>query len=380
MRRDPRERSPLAHRLPRAPDVERLKVPQPAVNRPQMIERAAAPEVVALDQRHRQAALRRVVGDGQTVNAAADDEQIEGAGGETIEVANHWRNGIAIGAQLQLRAQCFQPESSELRYSSSVATIDAVRDYWNRHIHDLEITRHPVGSRGFFDDLDQYHFEKLHHLLRLVDFDGYCGPAVLEVGCGAGVDLARFAKGGALVSGVDLAASAIDLARANFEQQGLRGEFQVADGERLPFPDDSFDLVYAHGVVQYTADPQRLVDECRRVLKPGGDAIFQVYNRVSWLNALSKLMKVGLEHDDAPVLLKFSIGEFKRLVSGFRDGEDRARAVPGEVAAARRVEGDAVQHLLRRDVQRPPAPARAALRLALAGVLPEMNRRARRVR
>jgi len=30
-----------------------------------------------------------------------------------------------------------------------------------------------VGSRGFFDDLDEYHFEKLHHLLRLVDFDGY---------------------------------------------------------------------------------------------------------------------------------------------------------------------------------------------------------------
>jgi SAM-dependent methyltransferase len=199
-----------------------------------------------------------------------------------------------------------------------VATIDTVRDYWNRHIHDLEITRHPVGSRGFFDDLDQYHFEKLHHLLRLVDFDGYAGRRVLEVGCGAGVDLARFAKGGALVSGVDLAASAIDLARANFGQQGLHGEFQVADGERLPFPDDSFDLVYAHGVVQYTADPKRLVDECRRVLKPGGDAIFQVYNRVSWLNGLSKLMKVGLEHDDAPVLLKFSIGEFTRLVSGFR--------------------------------------------------------------
>jgi SAM-dependent methyltransferase len=199
-----------------------------------------------------------------------------------------------------------------------VATIDTVRDYWNRHIHDLEITRHPVGSRGFFDDLDQYHFEKLHHLLRLVDFDGYAGRRVLEVGCGAGVDLARFARGGALVSGVDLAGSAIDLARSNFEQQGLRGEFQVADGERLPFPDDSFDLVYAHGVVQYTADPDRLVGECRRVLKPGGDAIFQVYNRVSWLNALSKLMKVGLEHDDAPVLLKFSIGEFKRLVSGFR--------------------------------------------------------------
>lgn len=210
-----------------------------------------------------------------------------------------------------------------------------VRKYWEHHIHDLEITKHPVGSRGFFDDLDQYHFEKLHHLLRLVDFDGYKGKKVLEVGCGAAVDLARFAKGGAIATGVDLAPSAIELARANFQQQGLRGEFHVADGEALPFGDNSFDLVYAHGVVQYTADPKKLVEECRRVLKPGGEAIFQVYNRVSWLNALSKLMKVGLEHDDAPVLLKFSIPEFRRLVGGFRE----VRIVPERFPVASRLHG-----------------------------------------
>jgi SAM-dependent methyltransferase len=216
-----------------------------------------------------------------------------------------------------------------------VATTDEVRQYWEQHIHDLEITKHPVGSRGFFDDLDEYHFEKLHHLLRLVEFDGYRGRNVLEVGCGAGVDLARFAKGGAHVTGVDLAASAIELAKANFSQQGLEGDFRVADGERLPFADASFDLVYAHGVVQYTADPQRLVSECRRVLKPGGEAIFQVYNRISWLNGLSKLMKVGLEHDDAPVLLKFSLGEFRRLLEGFRE----VRLVPERFPVKSRLHG-----------------------------------------
>src|SRR5436309_14730883 len=92
-----------------------------------------------------------------------------------------------------------------------VATIDEVRSYWNEHIHDLEITRHPVGSRGFFADLDQYHFEKLHHLLELVDFDGYAGRRVLEVGCGAAVDLARFARGGAIVTCIAIAPSAIGL-------------------------------------------------------------------------------------------------------------------------------------------------------------------------
>ncbi len=195
----------------------------------------------------------------------------------------------------------------------------AVREYWNRRIHDLEITRHPVGTPGFFADLDQYHFEKLHHLPRLVDFDGFIGKRVLEVGCGAGTDLVRFARGGAVVTGVDLAPSAIELARQNFQQQGLLADLRVADGEHLPFPDQSFDLVYGHGVVQYTSDPAALVAECHRVLAPGGEAVFQVYNRRSWLNGLSKLMRVPLEHEDAPVLDKYSASEFRSLLRGFCD-------------------------------------------------------------
>lgn len=196
-----------------------------------------------------------------------------------------------------------------------------VRAYWNAHIHDLAITGHAVGSPGFFADLDQYHFEKLHHLLRLVDFDGQRGRRVLDVGCGTGVDLVRFARAGADAYGVDVAAAAIALARQNAGHQRLTVRLAVADGERLPFPEASFDYVFAHGVVQYTADDRALVEECRRVLRPGGTAFFQVYNRVSWLNALSKLMKVDLEHVDAPVLGKYSHAEFARLLTGFSRSE-----------------------------------------------------------
>ena len=194
-----------------------------------------------------------------------------------------------------------------------------VRAYWNTHIHDLAITAHPVGSAEFFRDLDEYHFNKLHHLLTLVPFDGLEGREVLEVGCGAGVDLIRFARGGARVTGVDLADSAIRLARQNFRHQRLAARLLVADGERLPFADDQFDFVFAHGVVQYTANDRRLVREVRRVLRPGGEAVFQVYNRLSWLNALSKLMKVDLEHEEAPVLRKYSQREFRDAIDGFSE-------------------------------------------------------------
>ena len=200
-----------------------------------------------------------------------------------------------------------------------MATNAHVRDYWNRHIHDLDISTHAPGTREFFADLDQYHFEKLHHLPRLIDFDGYRGKKVLDVGCGAGTDLMRFARGGAIVTGVDVSASAIALAKQNFAQQGLHADLREADGEHLPFADNEFDFVFAHGVVQYTSGDQALVNEVRRVVKPGGTAVFQVYNRISWLNALSKVMKVPLEHEDAPVLRRYSAGEFRALLTGFRD-------------------------------------------------------------
>jgi 2-polyprenyl-3-methyl-5-hydroxy-6-metoxy-1,4-benzoquinol methylase len=195
--------------------------------------------------------------------------------------------------------------------------LEEIRKYWNKHIHDLEIAKHPVGTKGFFDDLDEYRFDKLRYLPNIVNFSAYRGKRVLEVGCGIGIDLARFAKGGAMVTGVDLAEKSIELAKKNFELNGVEGDLRIMNGEDLKFDDNSFDVVYAHGVIQYTADSQAMIDEIYRVVKPRGEAIMMVYNRNSWLNFLSKLMKVELEHEDAPVLRKFSIGEFKNMLHRF---------------------------------------------------------------
>lgn len=196
--------------------------------------------------------------------------------------------------------------------------LQIIRAYWNDHIHDLEIATHPVGTAAFFQELDNYRFDKLRYLPKLVDFAGYQAKELLEVGCGAGIDLVRFARGGARVTGIDLADVSIDLAQQNFAHNRLRGKLQVMDGQAMAFDDDSFDVVYAHGVLQYTADAQQMIREIHRVLRPGGEAIIMVYNRHSWLNALSKLMKVELEHEDAPVLNKYSLREFRELLRPFR--------------------------------------------------------------
>jgi SAM-dependent methyltransferase len=196
-----------------------------------------------------------------------------------------------------------------------------IRRYWNDRIHDLEMTTHEVGTLAFFDDLDAYRFDKLRYLPQIVDFGGYTNRRLLEIGCGIGTDLLRFAQGGARVAGVDLSETAIRLARRNLELHGATGAGRlcVADGARLPFADASVDVVYAHGVIQYSAQPRCIVEEALRVLRPGGEAIFMVYNRRAWLMALSHVMRVPLEHEDAPGLAFYTIGEFRRLLRGFTE-------------------------------------------------------------
>ncbi|MGD2156866.1 MAG: methyltransferase domain-containing protein [Anaerolineales bacterium] len=203
------------------------------------------------------------------------------------------------------------------REGQKESTIEEIRAYWNEHIHDLEIATHPVGTLAFFKELEEYRFDKLRYLLKVVDFSSYAGKELLEVGCGVGIDLARFAQAGAIVTGIDLAENSVALAQKYFEHLGLKASFQIMNGELVDFGDGSFDVVYAHGVLQYTPNPQKMIDEICRVLRPGGEAVLMVYNRYSWLNLLSAIMKVDLEHADAPALRKYSIGQFKDMLKPF---------------------------------------------------------------
>ena len=197
--------------------------------------------------------------------------------------------------------------------------LTSIATYWDEHIHDLAITTYPVGTQEFFWQLDEYRYEKLNYLPRLVKFSAYKGKSVLEVGCGAGMDLVRFAREGAKVTGIDLSKTAIDLACKNFKQSKQNANLRVMNGEGMEFADNTFDVVYAHGVLQYTADSAKMINEIHRVLKPGGEAIMMVYNKHSWLNLMRKVTKVPLEHEDAPVLKTFSIREFKYLLSPFQN-------------------------------------------------------------
>ena len=99
------------------------------------------------------------------------------------------------------------------------------------------------------------------------------GMSLLDVGCGPGTitaDLAALVAPGT-VTAVEISPEALELARAEAAARGRDNiEFAVSDVHALDFPDDSFDVVHAHQVLQHVADPVRALREMRRVCRPGG--------------------------------------------------------------------------------------------------------------
>ncbi len=164
----------------------------------------------------------------------------------------------------------------------NTALKERVHAFWQAHPCGTKFSDVEMGTREFFERVEAHRYEKEWHIPEAADFAGARGLRVLEVGCGLGTDGAQFARAGANYTGVDLTEAAVELARQRFALANLGGEFRVADAENLGFADESFDLVYSHGVLHHTPDIGRAVHEIHRILRPGGRAIVMLYHRDSY--------------------------------------------------------------------------------------------------
>ncbi|MBV9956904.1 MAG: class I SAM-dependent methyltransferase [Acidobacteria bacterium] len=159
---------------------------------------------------------------------------------------------------------------------------ERVRAFWQAHPCGTKFADAAPGTRLFFERVEEHRYRTEWHIPAAADFGSARGLKVLEIGCGLGTDGAQFARAGADYTGVDLTEAAVELARRRFELFGLPGTFRTADAENLDFADDTFDLVYSHGVLHHTPDTERAVREVHRVLKPGGRAVVMLYHRDSY--------------------------------------------------------------------------------------------------
>ena len=133
------------------------------------------------------------------------------------------------------------------------------------HDRIAEVYEGTVGSREF----QQVSRRRIHWMCAQVG-----GPDVLDVGCSQGIASILLAREGHRVIGIDREREAIRAARERLDQEEAqvreRVEFRFGEGRAVGFPDGSFDAVLLGEVLEHQLDPGKLLDEARRVLRPGG--------------------------------------------------------------------------------------------------------------
>lgn len=171
-----------------------------------------------------------------------------------------------------------------------------VQDFWQNHACGDALVgglRERFGGdyEKFFTDYDQFRYGMETHLPSCFDALNVGGKQVLEIGLGEGADSEGLIRRGARWSGVDLTAESIERVRTRLTLRDLPFE-ELTQGSvlKLPFADNSFDMVFSHGVLHHVPEIGQAEREIHRVLRPGGELVIMMYARWS----LNYLVSIAL--------------------------------------------------------------------------------------
>ena len=173
-------------------------------------------------------------------------------------------------------------------------------DYYDDYAKSYEDER----RRGYYSLINDLEFEKVEPFVR--------GKKVLEIGCGTGLILERVHEAAKEAVGVDISANMLDVCR----KKGLN--VLEASVTKLPFEDNSFDLVYSFKVLAHVPEIEKAIKEIVRVTKADGRVVLEFYNPFSFkgLNAKLRAMvrrrePVYIRHDSLRDIRRLLPEEFK---------------------------------------------------------------------
>ena len=206
-------------------------------------------------------------------------------------------------------------------------TVEEVHDYWNIHTLGLQyVTDRGIkhGSLEFFAHIRPWmNPYKFPWIMERIDREAKFlkRKHLLEIGCGMGYDSLEFLKREVRVTATDLTPNAVAITRRHFELELVQAEdIRTANALALPFPDSTFDAVWANGVLHATGDTHRAIQEVNRVLKPGGRAIIShFYRKPSWMYLLHHLGRENIEYkeEDPPINEFYTENQILSFFQGF---------------------------------------------------------------
>jgi SAM-dependent methyltransferase len=134
----------------------------------------------------------------------------------------------------------------------------------------------------FFAAYDAWRYRQESHIPACLDRIDWRGRKVLEIGLGQGAESEQIIRRGAVWSGLDLTSESVDRVRTRLALRDLpHDDVRQGSAVEIPWPNDSFDIVFSHGVLHHVPDIRRAEREIHRVLKPGGLLVAMLYARAS---------------------------------------------------------------------------------------------------
>jgi SAM-dependent methyltransferase len=164
---------------------------------------------------------------------------------------------------------------------------ETVRSFWEArpcgdHIVGGLDERFHHDYEQFFEEYDAWRYRQEGHILGCLDDIGWRDRDVLEIGLGQGADSEQLIRRGARWSGLDLTQESVDRVSTRLRIRALPyAALKQGSALEIPYDDDSFDIVFSHGVLHHIPNIRLAQEEIHRVLRPGGLLVAMLYARRS---------------------------------------------------------------------------------------------------